>query len=496
LIAYPYGCVEQTMSSFFPNVIVSNLLKELGSKDEKTFKELPKMVDAGLRRLYDFQHSDGGWGWWKDDNTDPFMTAYVLLGFTEAKKAGVEISDSSYTRGMSNLKLMLEDEKIDITTKYYILYVLSLSGHGDPALTKKQFEMRLNNGKKITNYALSLLTLALRNQGFDKEAETALGELISRAKNSDHWEGGRSDFHWYEDPVESTSFALKALVKINPRHKMIPKIVKWLMKSKTYGDHWNSTRDTSIAIYGLVDYLNASKEIEGNYSVKLYGNGKLLRNIHLGKDDIFKEPVPISIDKREFAGGGMKIKAVKNGPGVLYMNAATGYYSNEENIKSANGGFGISKTYWLLKPRKGKDGWIFTGKKLGNNPEVKLGDQILVELDVSTENPREYIMIEDYLPSGFEVVRDTRGFDVRIPGVAFSEYKDSNSNWYSNMEIRDEKVAFFCSYFYWPKMTTSYIMRAEMTGTFHVMPAEAGLMYYPKVIGNSDEIIIKVSNGE
>jgi len=28
--------------------------------------------------LYSFQHSDGGWGWWKEDESDHFMTAYVV----------------------------------------------------------------------------------------------------------------------------------------------------------------------------------------------------------------------------------------------------------------------------------------------------------------------------------------------------------------------------------------------------------------------------------
>ena len=27
-----------------------------------------------------FQHDDGGWGWWKNDQSDPFMTAYVIDG--------------------------------------------------------------------------------------------------------------------------------------------------------------------------------------------------------------------------------------------------------------------------------------------------------------------------------------------------------------------------------------------------------------------------------
>lgn len=45
------------------------------------------MVNKGLDRLYDFQHSDGGWGWWKQGESDLFMTAYAVWGLALAVQA-------------------------------------------------------------------------------------------------------------------------------------------------------------------------------------------------------------------------------------------------------------------------------------------------------------------------------------------------------------------------------------------------------------------------
>ena len=101
LINYPYGCTEQTMSRFLPTVITSKTLRDLGLQPEdvmgrlfggietnsadathpqgkKNLEELDKMTKAGLDRLYDFQHGDGGWGWWKQGDSDHWMTAYVV----------------------------------------------------------------------------------------------------------------------------------------------------------------------------------------------------------------------------------------------------------------------------------------------------------------------------------------------------------------------------------------------------------------------------------
>jgi uncharacterized protein YfaS (alpha-2-macroglobulin family) len=94
LAGYPYGCTEQTMSRFLPAVVAQAALRESGVQNALLQKHLPEMIRQGLQRLYAFQHvsgdasrglfedtdknDHGGWGWWKDDASDPFMTAYVV----------------------------------------------------------------------------------------------------------------------------------------------------------------------------------------------------------------------------------------------------------------------------------------------------------------------------------------------------------------------------------------------------------------------------------
>jgi uncharacterized protein YfaS (alpha-2-macroglobulin family) len=67
LTSYPWGCTEQTMSSFLPDLIVAQAVDKLHLKSPIDRKTLNDMVQAGLERLYSFQHDDGGWGWWPDD---------------------------------------------------------------------------------------------------------------------------------------------------------------------------------------------------------------------------------------------------------------------------------------------------------------------------------------------------------------------------------------------------------------------------------------------
>ena len=47
LTSYPYGCTEQTMSSFLPDVLVANAMQKLGVKSNIDPQTLKKQVQAG-----------------------------------------------------------------------------------------------------------------------------------------------------------------------------------------------------------------------------------------------------------------------------------------------------------------------------------------------------------------------------------------------------------------------------------------------------------------
>ncbi len=89
LTSYPYGCTEQTMSSFLPNLVVADTLKKLNLSGLVSPADLQAKINAGLDRLNDLKHDDGGWGWWKEDASRVFMTAYVVSGLAEAKSCRI-----------------------------------------------------------------------------------------------------------------------------------------------------------------------------------------------------------------------------------------------------------------------------------------------------------------------------------------------------------------------------------------------------------------------
>ncbi|MEE8384770.1 MAG: alpha-2-macroglobulin family protein, partial [Dehalococcoidia bacterium] len=97
---FPYECTEQTVSRFLPNVLVYRALRDLGISDPELEAKLPGLVEQGLGKLYLQQHGDGGWGWWYEGDSNPYLTAYVVFALAKAREAGFEVREDVLQRGL------------------------------------------------------------------------------------------------------------------------------------------------------------------------------------------------------------------------------------------------------------------------------------------------------------------------------------------------------------------------------------------------------------
>jgi uncharacterized protein YfaS (alpha-2-macroglobulin family) len=129
---------------------------------------------------------------------------------------------------------------------------------------------------------------------------------------------------------------------------------------------------------------------------------------------------------------------------------------------------------------------------------VKTGDEIFVKVKLLPDASYDYFMLEDPLPAGCEVVKNTEGYT--IPGER--EYNGASREdggyygwywWYADREVHDDRVAFFAPKIYPEAYEFSYIMRAQIPGSYSVMPSVGSLMYYPEVRGNGAALAMTIT---
>jgi len=490
LTSFPYGCTEQTMSSFLPNVIVAQALKDVKSASIKAPSDLNKKVQQGLDRLYGLQHGDGGWGWWLNDKTDPFMTAYVVDGLTIARRAGYGVNSYALKRGREHVKQLLDSGRlengkpIDPESRAYLVYALNTSGENPSApstVDARYVNDLFAKRAELQPYGRALLALALKHRGDDSRARQVASELERGARVTEfdaHWESNRRpmlDFSENND-LEATAFAVKALAQISPQSALLPKTARWLVANRRNGYYWDSTKHTAFAIFALTDYLKVSKELSADYTVEVYLNGEqALTKRVTAAEAASGQPLVIERKGGQISGAN-QVKVIKRGAGVLYASATLDYYTREENIASqSSGDLKLTREYLRLRviEEGGKPSW----KVETLSGELRSGDLIVARLRASGAR-NQYLMIEDPIPAGCEQLERVSGIDL--------DYSDGRwSDWYSNREFRDQRTVIFANYFD-GDATFQYALRVQIPGEFKVAPARAELMYQPTVQANTE----------
>lgn len=488
LASYPYGCVEQTMSAFLPDIMAAKVFKETGLKDASIQRKLPEMVQEGLYKIYRFQHSDGGWGWWDEDITQPYLTAYVMFGLNEAVKAGFEVDKDVFSRGIQCLQGLAKSKPEDIKiggsrrqntalcAASYMIYVLSECGKFYPELVLNLYE----NKDKLDNFAKALLALTM-SRDFPEKTKEILAELNKDAVFDEaacYWESDGSSLSWTDSNIETTAYVLKALIRLQPENSKIAKTLNWLVLRRG-GIHWVSTKDTAAVIYALCDYLKNTKELSPDYSAKVYFNNKLIKEVKIKEAILGMAESRINIPPELIKNENI-LKIAKDGTGRLYYSYNVKYYTQEEEIKPQSNGIKISRNYYKLKRKRLQNSWEDVPVPFNAKEDaVEIGERLKVEIILDCQRDYEYVIIEDPLPAGFETV---------IP----EEEKNWGSLWWHRQEVRDEKLVYFSAYLSGGKHTLSYLIRAEIPGTFGVLPSQASCMYLPHIGGNSGETRIVV----
>ncbi len=501
LIGYSYGCAEQTMSRFLPTVIVANVLKEADIPfDEVKRKELPKMVRQGLDRLYSFQHGDGGWGWWEHDGTNPFMTAYIMYGLTIARRAGYPISEERYDNGLRSLRRQIEDRpaggnygsadaSLRSSTEAFMLYTASMiDGQRKKDRLIEERITELAAIPEINSYTRALLAMAATHRSRNDVAATLRHELRTRVEGSGDetfWSGNTWEHGWQDDKIETSAWAVRALCTEPGSDSTAARGVQWLMSQRT-GGAWPNTRQSAMAIFALVDHLKAVSETNPEFAVRISVNGRPAGEERFGRENSGKT---ITIDPSLLRPGRNIVTIEKSGTGTANASARLSYIVTGSAVEPSNNGFEVTREYYLLRREQTDEGFVYVKEPFDGT--VKSGDEIFVRVSFVPTEANEYIMLEDPLPAGCEVVENPELYPIEDeegygPSAARTDARGATWNWwYAGRDVRDEKIAFFASSVEPRSYECTYILRAQIPGVYSVMPSTACLMYYPEIEGTT-----------
>ncbi len=283
LLQMPFGCGEQNMILFAPNVYIARYLKETGQLKPEIMAKAEHLMTVGYQRELTYRRSDGSFSAFgeSDQSGSLWLTAFVMKTFAEAQalmyidpsvidSAAAWIESHQKSDGsFENVGFLHHQELLgglqgrDALTAYVAIALLEAGNSFSAGHAIGYLEGRLNEIEDPYTMAITAYALDLADS---RSADTAYDKLMSMAQVDDngalYWgEGGPSiepdaedhyglDYGNRSAAIETTGYALLALLE---RQDLVSasRTAKWLVGQRNALGGFGSTQDTVVSLQGL-----------------------------------------------------------------------------------------------------------------------------------------------------------------------------------------------------------------------------------------------------
>lgn len=491
---FPYSCTEQVLSRFLPNLETYRVLQDFGLEAPNLQTRLDRTVDEGLTLLTERQNTDGGWGWWTGDESDSYVSTYVLFGLLRAREAGVSVGESLIQRAVDYLLASLPapdmlTESWQFDRLAFQQYVLAQLDSADPAGIAALFEER----EGLNPWAQAFLALSIQEIAPDDgRIRTLLSDLRSlavRTGTGAHWEDQLPGYQNMSTPVFSSAIVLYALAQQDPASPLIAETVRYLMAHRGASGGWASTYETAWTLMALAKVMQGTGELGGDFGFSAALNGAPLVSGEAGGATQLtpvKGEAPIA-DLHPQAPNALVIER-EAGEGRLYYRAHLRANRPVEDVGPADNGISVSRAYF-------PNGDACARGECDPIQQAEAGDLIDVRVTVTVPDSGYYLLVEDYIPAGAEVL-DT-SLKTSQQGAADYDPRDPFGEgwgwWYfGNPQIRADRIAWAADSLPPGTYELTYTLVILHPGEYRVLPARAWQFYFPEVQGNSAGEVFRI----
>jgi uncharacterized protein YfaS (alpha-2-macroglobulin family) len=503
LQTYPYECSEQLASRIISVAALRDVLSSFKAKELPPPEEIEAAVLRDLRRLQGMQNDDGGFGFWKrGEESWPFLSIHVAHALARAQQKKFVIPPDMLEKSRKYLRSI----ESHIPTRYgvdtrraliaYSLYVRSQMGDHDRSRAHSLIAQAGLESLSLeaVGWLLSVLSgdstsqtelAAIRHLLANRVTETAAtAHFVSSYKDG--------DYLLLNSNRRADGVILEALIRDQPTNDLIPKIVRGLLAHRTSG-RWENTQENVFILLALDKYFNTYEKVMPDFIARVWlGDAYAGEQQFKGRSvDRQQVNVPMRYLAEKAAGNtAQNLIVSKEGAGRLYYRLGMNYAPLDLNLKSADDGFTVERTYEAVDHpedvRRNAEGtW-----------EIKAGARVRVRLTMASSSRRYHVALVDHLPAGFETLNPELAVTESIPEDKKQEAVVSYGSrsygfgwwlwrpvWFDHQNLRDDRAEAFTSLLWEGVYTYSYVARATTPGLFVVPPSKAEEMYHPENFG-------------
>ncbi|XP_053360074.1 alpha-2-macroglobulin-like protein 1 [Clarias gariepinus] len=295
LLAMPYGCGEQNMMLFAPNIFILQYLESTNQLTPAIRSTAENYLVSGYQRELTYKHTDGSYSAFgmSDASGNTWLTAFVMKSFGNAKRyifVDQLVVDQAKTwlgqqqqknGGFASVGQLIHKDmeggvEDEVSLSAYISAAMMELNYTvtDPVVSKSLVFLR-NACHKVTSiYTKALLFYTFTLAGDQKMRKTLMTDLDSSAIVSGQgrlWSRTSNGSVTDSLEVEMTSYVLLALMSgpelpgFNLSYSA--SIVRWLSQQQNAFGGFASTQDTVVALQALAKYSVATYSPQGAVTV-------------------------------------------------------------------------------------------------------------------------------------------------------------------------------------------------------------------------------------
>ncbi len=458
LAQYPYACLEQTLSRAWPYLLTTADERAAWSNNLPNVDKPVSEVDlqrALLQRLQRLQLPSGGFGLWDGrSDEEQWLTAYAADYLLTSKEAGDAVPEAMLSQAINRLQSYLGDsqygerwssapEHSRLAYQAYSAFVLARVGKAPLSTLRLIWEQQADHAR--SGLPLLHLSLALSAMGDEQTAAKVLTRALATPRGDDYLAD-------YGSPLRDGALEL-ALLR---QHKLAED--RWPELSAKVADtlahrQWLSTQER-LALLRLAqvdpaaDWQARVASISGDQAVA-------------GKNS-----VQIGAPEALAATG-----VTNEGKGSLYVQRTLVGYPEQAPTRISQG-MSVTRS------------WFNADGKPLDPAKVKVGDLVVVRLNVSSEQTVPDALLVEMLPAGFELENPALGTSIKLEELSIEGKPAWQSEWndyLKHQEFRDDRYTAALDLSEGGNQQLVYLMRAVTPGRYQVPPTQVEDMYRPEL---------------
>ena len=434
LIRYPHGCVEQTTSSVFPQLFLTDIF----DLPQQKIQQIEKNIKDGIKRLGHFQKPNGGLSYWIGENTaNDWGTSYAGHFLIEAERKGYVLPltfKSNWIKyqkeAAQNWRPSYSNYNSDLAQAYR-LYTLALADSPDLAAMN-----RLREFSELSNEAKWRLAAAYALAG-----QTEASNALSNTANI-NFKPLKNNYYTYGSINRNRAMALETMVIT--KDKRTKDLAETIAKDLS-SDQWMSTQTTaySLLAMGKMVITNGGKDIKVSYN----SNGK---SHTINSSNALAQRV-LNINE-----GSNTITLKNNYENLVYVRILSAGKLPLGKELAEQRGLSTNVSYKNLK-----------GDKIDIS-KLKQGEDFVATVQIT--NSKNYsindVALTQIFPSGWEII-NTR----------FTDFGSSTTSQARFTDIRDDRVNFYFDLKQKETKTFNVMLNASYLGKYYLPGLQAEAMY-------------------